>query len=108
MSPGGRRLVSSAVGGLTAAAAILVVCPLLLIFGFLLYQGVSALNPDFFLHLPKPVGEAGGGVANAIVGSLIVIGLAVAVGLPIGIRIRPSAKPPASAEKRRIGITTTV
>ena len=85
MSPGGRRLVSSAVGGLTAAAALLMVCPLLLILGFLLYQGVSALNPDFFLHLPKPVGEAGGGVANAIVGSLIVIGLAVAVGLPIGI-----------------------
>ena len=85
MSPSGRRLVSSTVGGLTAAAAILVVCPLLLIFGFLLYQGVSALNPDFFLHLPKPVGEVGGGVANAIVGSLIVIGLAVAVGLPIGI-----------------------
>jgi len=56
VSPGGRRLVSSAVGGLTAAAALLVVCPLLLILGFLLYQGVSALNPDFFLHLPKPVG----------------------------------------------------
>ena len=85
MSPGGRRRVSTAVGGLTAAAAMLVVCPLLLIFGFLLYQGVSALNLDFFLHLPKPVGEVGGGVANAIVGSLIVIGLAVAVGLPIGI-----------------------
>ena len=85
MSPGGRRRLSTAVGGLTAAAALLVVCPLLLIFGFLVYQGASALNPDFFLHLPKPVGEVGGGVANAIVGSLIVVGLAVAVGLPIGI-----------------------
>jgi phosphate transport system permease protein len=85
MTPAGRRLVSAVVSGLTAAAALLVVCPLLLIFGFLLYQGVSAINVDFFLHLPKPVGEPGGGVANAIVGSLIVIGLAVAVGLPIGI-----------------------
>ncbi len=85
MSPGGRRRLSTAVGGLTAAAALLVVCPLVLIFGFLVYQGASALNPDFFLHLPKPVGEVGGGVANAIVGSLIVVGLAVAVGLPIGI-----------------------
>ena len=85
MSPGGRRRLSTAVGGLTAAAALLVVCPLLLIFGFLVHQGASALNLDFFLHLPKPVGEVGGGVANAIVGSLIVIGLAVAVGLPIGI-----------------------
>jgi phosphate transport system permease protein len=85
VSPGGRRRLSTAVGGLTAAAALLVVCPLVLIFGFLVYQGASALNPDFFLHLPKPVGEVGGGVANAIVGSLIVVGLAVAVGLPIGI-----------------------
>jgi phosphate transport system permease protein len=71
--------------GLTFGAALLVICPLLLILGFLLYQGASAVNVDFFVHLPKPVGEAGGGVANAIVGSLIMIGLAVAVGLPVGI-----------------------
>jgi phosphate transport system permease protein len=85
MTPAARRLVSNGVSGLTFAAAIAVVCPLLLIFGFLLYQGASAINVDFFLHLPKPVGETGGGVANAIVGSVIMIGLAVAVGLPIGI-----------------------
>lgn len=85
MSPRVRRLVNSAMSGLTFAAAVLAICPLLLIFGFLLYQGASALNWDFFVHLPKPVGEAGGGVANAIVGSLIVIGLAVALGLPVGI-----------------------
>jgi phosphate transport system permease protein len=80
-----RRLTNAAMSGLTLAAALLVICPLLLIFGFLLYQGASAINVDFFLHLPKPVGEVGGGVANAIVGSLIVIGLAVALGLPVGI-----------------------
>jgi len=85
VSPGGRRIVNGAMGGLTFLAAIAVICPLVLVLGFLLYQGISAINVDFFLHLPKPVGEPGGGVANAIVGSLIVVGLAVAIGLPIGI-----------------------
>jgi phosphate transport system permease protein len=70
---------------LSMLAAALVVLPLLLIFGFLLYQGASAINVDFFLHLPKPVGEPGGGVANAIVGSLILIALAVCLGVPVGV-----------------------
>ena len=85
MSPTARRLLSNGVSGLTCAAAILVISPLLLILGFLLYQGFSAINVDFFLHLPKPVGEAGGGVANAIVGSVVMIGLAVVIGLPVGL-----------------------
>jgi phosphate transport system permease protein len=72
-------------GGLAALAALLVIAPLLLIFGFLLYQGAAALNLDFFTHLPKPVGEVGGGMANAIVGSLILVTLASAMGLPLGI-----------------------
>jgi phosphate transport system permease protein len=80
-----RRLTNLAMSGLTCLAAILVICPLLLILGFLVYRGISAINVDFFIHLPKPVGEAGGGVANAIVGSLIMIGLAAGMGLPIGI-----------------------
>jgi phosphate transport system permease protein len=71
--------------GATAVAAALVVLPLLLIFGFLMYQGASAVNLDFFTHLPKPVGEDGGGMANAIVGSLVLVGLAACLGLPIGI-----------------------
>ncbi len=70
---------------LTAAAALAVILPLLLILGFLLYQGATALNLDFFTHLPKPVGEAGGGMANAIVGSLVLLGLASVLGLPLGI-----------------------
>ena len=85
MSSATRRFTSTAMGALTLAAALLVICPLLLIFGFLLYQGAAAVNVDFFLHLPKPVGEVGGGVANAIVGSLIMIALAVSLGLPVGI-----------------------
>ena len=70
---------------ITGLSAFLIILPLLLIVSFLLYQGLSALTVDFFTQLPKPVGEPGGGMANAIVGSVILIGLAVVVGLPIGI-----------------------
>lgn len=79
-----RHLVSHLMGGLAAIAAGLVILPLVLIFGFLLYQGGSALNLAFFTELPKPVGEVGGGMANAIVGTLFLIGLAAAVGVPLG------------------------
>lgn len=85
MSVERRRAVDRIMGGLAALAAILVVLPLLLIFGFLLVRGASALNPAFFTQLPKPVGEPGGGMANAIVGSLVLIGLASGLGLPLGI-----------------------
>ncbi|PYM60826.1 MAG: phosphate ABC transporter permease PtsA, partial [Candidatus Rokuibacteriota bacterium] len=80
-----RHVVSALMGVLAGLAALLVIAPLLLIFGFLLYQGAAALNLDFFTHLPKPVGEVGGGMANAIVGSLILVTLASAMGLPFGI-----------------------
>jgi len=85
MTVGIRRQIDRAMGALSLLCAVLVVLPLLLVFGFLLYQGASALNVDFFLHLPKPVGEPGGGVANAIVGSLILIALAVCLGVPVGV-----------------------
>ena len=80
-----RQRVSSLMAILTAAAAGSVILPLVLIFGFLLWQGASAINVDFFTHLPKPVGEVGGGMANAIIGTLILLGLASLLGLPIGI-----------------------
>jgi phosphate transport system permease protein len=80
-----RRLTNGAMSVATATAAGLVVLPLLLIFGFLIFQGASALNVDFLTHLPKPVGEDGGGMANAIVGSLILVALAACLGLPVGI-----------------------
>jgi len=85
MTPRVRRVINVIMSWLAAIAAGLVVLPLLLIFGFLLWQGASAVNVDFFTHLPKPVGEVGGGMANAIVGSLILIALAAALGLPLGI-----------------------
>jgi phosphate transport system permease protein len=80
-----RRWTNAVMSAVTALAALGTILPLLLIFGFLLYQGASALNVDFFSHLPKPVGEPGGGMANAIAGSLILMGLASCLGLPLGI-----------------------
>ena len=85
MTPPARRAVNVAMSWLAATAAGLVVLPLLLIFGFLLWQGASAVNVDFFTHLPRPVGEVGGGMANAIVGTLILLTLAAVLGLPVGI-----------------------
>src|SRR5262249_46304273 len=80
-----RQRVSSLMAILTAAAAGAVILPLVLIFGFLLWQGAAAVNVDFFTHLPKPVGEVGGGMANAIIGTLILLALASLLGLPVGI-----------------------
>jgi phosphate transport system permease protein len=68
-----------------AACAIVVVLPLIFILVHLLRTGAGSLNLAFFTHMPAPVGEAGGGMANAIVGTLILIGIAAAFGLPIGI-----------------------
>jgi phosphate transport system permease protein len=85
VTPRSRRVMNVVMSWLAAAAAGLVVLPLLLIFAFLLWQGASAVNVDFFTHLPKPVGEVGGGMANAIVGTLILLALAAILGLPIGI-----------------------
>jgi phosphate transport system permease protein len=80
-----RRVVNRMMACLTAVAALLVVLPPILILAFLVYQGASAVNLDFFTQLPKPVGEPGGGMANAIVGSLTLVGLASCLGLPLGI-----------------------
>jgi len=85
VTPPMRRAVNVVMSWLAATAAGLVVLPLLLIFGFLIWQGASAVNVDFFTHLPRPVGEAGGGMANAIVGTLILLALAAVLGLPFGI-----------------------
>jgi phosphate transport system permease protein len=80
-----RRIVNMVAQATMIACTIAVLIPLVLIFGYLLFKGFTSLNFAFFTHLPKPVGEVGGGMANAIVGSMILIGLASAVGLPIGV-----------------------
>ncbi len=70
---------------LIGLSALMMVGILFLILGYIFIKGVSALNWDFFTQLPKPVGEAGGGMANAIVGSFILLGLACSFSLPLGI-----------------------
>ena len=70
---------------LTGVACFAVVAVLFMILGYLIWNGGKSLNWDFFTQLPKPVGEVGGGMANAIVGSLKLLGLAAAIGLPIGL-----------------------
>jgi len=71
--------------GLAILATILVVTPLIAIFVYLIYKGASSLNLAFFTQIPKPVGEEGGGMANAIVGSAVLLGIASLLGVPIGI-----------------------
>src|SRR5205085_12384406 len=80
-----RRLVDHLASAAAAVCTIALLMPLALIFGYLLTKGVSALNLDFFTQLPQPVGELGGGMANAIVGSVILVALACVLGLPIGV-----------------------
>jgi phosphate transport system permease protein len=70
---------------LTGVAALGVVSVLFLILGYLIWNGGKSLNWAFFTQLPKPVGETGGGMANAIVGSLKLLFLAAIIGLPIGL-----------------------
>jgi phosphate transport system permease protein len=69
----------------TFACAILVVTPLVLVFYHLVTQGFTSINWAFFTQLPKPEGEAGGGMANAIVGTFILLGQAALFGVPIGV-----------------------
>lgn len=71
--------------GMMYAAAVIATLPLLLILIHLLREGSQFIRPAFFTEMPKPMGESGGGMANAIVGTLILISVASAIGLPIGI-----------------------
>src|SRR5215210_313160 len=80
----GRRAVNKVMTTLTAACALLGVAVLLLILGYIAWRGVSSLSIQFLIDTPKPVGE-GGGIGNAILGTLILLLLASAVGLPLGI-----------------------
>jgi phosphate transport system permease protein len=80
-----RRLINGVMLGVLSLAAVVATLPLLLIIFHLLKSGIGALDVDFFIHTPKPVGDPGGGMANAIVGTLVIIGIASAIGLPVGI-----------------------
>ena len=80
-----RRLVNAAVTFAAVGAVILVLTPLVAIFGYLVYRGVGSVNWAFLTQTPKPVGEAGGGMANAIAGSAFILLLASLIGVPFGI-----------------------
>jgi phosphate transport system permease protein len=80
-----RKIVNGVMTGVVALAALITTLPLLFILYHLISQGASALSIDFFTKMPAPAGEGGGGMANAIVGTLILVGIACAIGLPIGI-----------------------
>lgn len=80
-----RRVTNVVMVGLTFLAAAAAALPLLFIFGYLLKQGAASVNLDFFTKAPSPPGEAGGGMGNAIAGTLILVALSTAVGLPVGI-----------------------
>lgn len=74
--------VATAAGTLTAG---LVMAPLLAVFTYLVYRGAGALNWAFLTHPPAPIGESGGGMGNAIAGSAMILGIASAIGIPLGI-----------------------
>ena len=80
-----RKIKSSAMITLSVVCFVVAVIPLFLILFYTISKGISAINWDFFTQMPKPAGEAGGGMANALVGTAILIGLASALGLPVGI-----------------------
>lgn len=80
-----RNLKTRAAYLFCALSTVLALIPLVLIIVYVLVQGASALNLDFLTQLPKPVGETGGGMGNAILGSLILLGIASALGLPVGV-----------------------
>ncbi len=80
-----RTIKNNVMIGLCAASAVAAMAALALISGYTLSKGMSALDLNFFTQMPKPVGEPGGGMANAIVGTGILLGIGALIGLPIGI-----------------------
>ena len=80
-----RRVMSNVMVGVMALSVLLAVVPLLWILGTLILRGASSLNFAFFTAMPAPAGETGGGVAHAIVGTLLIVGQACLFGLPVGI-----------------------
>ena len=80
-----RRATNALMLGLCAVFAFFAVGVLVLILGFVLAKGIGSLNIDLFTEMPVPEGEPGGGIANSMVGSLIIIGIAAVIGIPVGI-----------------------
>jgi phosphate transport system permease protein len=80
-----RKLLSALFVGFCGLSVLVVLVPLAFVLFFLVKEGIQAVNLDFFTHMPTPVGEPGGGMANAIVGTLMMSGLAAVMAVPIGV-----------------------
>ncbi|HEU5467052.1 MAG TPA: phosphate ABC transporter permease PstA [Gemmatimonadales bacterium] len=80
-----RRIRSGFFTGLVVLLCFLAVLPLFLIFADLVHKGASSINWDFFVKIPVPAGQSGGGVSNAIAGTIIIVLIACVIGIPIGI-----------------------
>jgi phosphate transport system permease protein len=84
---GWRKTTSAVMLGLTGLFTLIVVAPLLWILVYVVQQGLPALSPQFFTQLPTPVGVPGGGIVNALVGSLMTVGLGLLIAAPIGVLV---------------------
>ena len=80
-----RRATDRAMTALSVLTVALVLLPLFAIFAYLVYKGIGSINLAFLTQTPKPVGEPGGGMANAIAGSMVILGIASLLGVPLGI-----------------------
>jgi len=80
-----RRLTDHTMTALAVLTVVIVLAPLVAIFGYLVFKGVVSLNWAFLTQLPKPEGEPGGGMANAIVGSILILAIASVIGVPFGV-----------------------
>lgn len=80
-----RKLANGLAVGLITLAALVVTIPLFLILGTVIFRGIGELNWAFLTQIPKPVGESGGGMANAIAGSAMLLGVASLIGVPLGV-----------------------
>lgn len=80
-----RRVTDHFMTGVAVLTVVLVLAPLVAIFGYLVYRGIGSINWAFLTQTPKPVGEPGGGMANAIAGSVLILGIASVIGVPFGI-----------------------
>ena len=80
-----RRLKDHTATAFAIATVVIVLTPLVAIFGYLVYKGIGSINVAFLTQIPKPPGEVGGGMANAIAGSVLILAIASLLGVPIGI-----------------------
>lgn len=80
-----RRLTDHFMTGMAVLTVVLVLAPLVAIFGYLVVKGMVSLNWAFLTQLPKPEGEPGGGMANGIIGSIVILAIASVIGVPFGV-----------------------